>query len=146
MTEVIREVHPAQAGMLVASSQIVRRLSKDAGIEIKVPPFEATVLDCAWREVVKHPLPQESSEWIIASFAALLIQHFCAIYGFEIKELEDDHGTSACLVEPRTGVRLFPFDIIQRRIDVQDDHPFEPLFIQVDCLMQQHGIARRALA
>ena len=133
--------------MLIGRSHIVRRIAEDAGVPIGEAPFKAEVLDAAWAKIVDYPLPEEAHEWVIGAFAGLLIEHFRAQYSFKLKELEDEYGASVCLVETRTGIRLFPFDTVQRWLAEQQREPFGPFLEQIAAVLEQHGLApQRAYA
>jgi len=140
MTTQIRDLSEVQIAMLIGRSYVIKRVAADSGVTIGEAPYSSATLDAAWQAVVVHPLPTEHYDWIIGSFGGLLIEHFMAQYGFEAKELQDEHGASFCLIEKRTGAQLFPFDTIHRRIAEQQNGFFGPLFQGIQSALHAHGI------
>ena len=145
MTTEIRDLSEVQIAMLIGRSHVIKRVAADSGVTIGDAPYKSSALDAAWRSVVVHPLPEDHYDWIIGSFGGLLIEHFMVQYGFEAKEIHDEHGTALCLLEKRTGAQLFPFDTIHRRIAEQKDDFFGPLLQGIQSALQPHGV-RPAIA
>lgn len=140
MTAQIRDISEVQVAMLISRTQVIKRVAADAGVQLGDAPYTGSTLDRAWETVVSHPLPDEHDDWIIGSFGGLLIEHFRAQYGFQPKELEDEHGIVLCLVEKRTGAQIFPFDTIFRRLKEQNSGFFSPYLRGIQALLQPHGV------
>jgi hypothetical protein len=139
----LRDISPVQIALLIGRSYVIKKLATDAGIAIGEAPFDARTVDAAWEKVVVQPLPVEHHDWIVGSFGGLVIDHFTKGYGFEAKELTDEHGTSLCLVEPRTGIQIFPFDSVGKRINERRGF-FVSLFGQLEAVLNEHGVRRLA--
>lgn len=146
MSEEIRDLHPVEAGMLIGRTKIVRKVLGEEGLDLGTAPYAADSLDDAWERIVVHPVDPDAIDWVVGSFGGLLIEHFQAKYSFKLKELIDEHGASICLIETRTGIQLFPFDAVIRRINEKAQRPFATYLSQMDDTMQQYGLAARTVA
>jgi hypothetical protein len=134
------DLSKVEVAMLVARSHVVKRVAAGAGIHLGNAPYKGTSLDAAWSCIVDHPLPDEDYDWIIGSFGALLIEHFSAQYGFELKELQNEHGNILCLIEKRTGAQVFPFDSLVQRLKEQKSDFFVPYLQGVQDVLSKHGV------
>jgi hypothetical protein len=141
MSTELRDISAVERVILVGRSHVIRKLAAKEGIAIGDAPFDARALDAAWERIVTQPLPSEHHEWIVGSFGGLLIDHFTTSYGFELKELVHERGTSLCLVEPRSGIQLFPYDSIGERIGEQRGF-FVSLIGQVEAVLNEQGVRR----
>jgi hypothetical protein len=146
VNERLAKLSPEEEGIVIGRTAIIRAILEEAGMDIGSAPYSPDDLDGAWAHVVTYPVEEEALDWVIGSFAGLLIEHFRARFGFKLRELTDQDGVSTCLVETRTNVRLFPFDMIHRRIIEQRQRPFGELFAQVDGLMAQQGLSPHRLS
>lgn len=140
MDERLRNLNAGEEGMLVGRTLVIRKILDEGDIRLHHAPFSPEVLDQAWERIVVFPVDPEALDWVVGSFGGLLIEHFRARFGFKLMELTDEYGTSICLVETRTGVRLFPFDTVQRRIAEGNCRPFGEFLSQIDGVMAQHGL------
>ena len=146
MTGTLASVSEVELAMLIARGHVIRKVAQGSDILIGEAPYSGKVLDQAWASVVEYPLPEEHFDWIIGSFGGLLIDHLRFQYGCEAKSLTDEHGTSICMVEPKTGAQLFPFDMIHRRVHEQKHDFFEPLLLGIQASLEPHGVRPRSAA
>ena len=79
-------------------------------------------------------------EWLVTGFGAIVAEQLASLYSFRWRELEDEYGISPCMVENRSGVRVFPFDTVARKIQQQERQFFGAYFEQIRQVMSERGI------
>ena len=143
MSEVVRKLDPATLARIGSHSHTLRISLEGSGLNLMDAPHSVELMDQVWEKLVEYPVPPDTHEWLVTAFAALLAEQLAALYSFRWKELVDVHGASPCLVENRTGVRVFPFDSVLRRLQSEERVFFGPYLAQIERVMKEHGLSPR---
>jgi len=142
MSEVIRELDAVTLARIGSHSQTLR-MSLEGKIALGEAPHSVDTLNAVWDALVQYPIPEEASEWIVTAVGALLAEQLRVLYSFRWKELVDEYGASPCMVENRTGVRVFPFDTIARRLQAQERAFFGTYLGEIQSIMEAQGLTQR---
>jgi hypothetical protein len=144
MNEVLRDLNPPTLARIFSHSQTLRASLN--GPTLGEAPHSIDVLESVWSQLVTYPVEEEAYDWLVTALGALLAEQLRALYSFRWKELEDEHGISPCMTENRTGVKVFPFDSVARRIQAQETTFFESYLDQIAGVMTQHGLSPKPTA
>ena len=119
MSEQLEDLKPEQFQELDVSLVGFRETLKETLPGYNGGKISSENLAKAWVSLIRYPIPPDLVEWLARSFGVALGAAISNELEFRWKILIDEYGKSLCLVEPKTGIRVFPMDTVQRNIEEQ---------------------------